>query len=211
MSNENNSNLSPEAKAKAAAAAKAKAAAAAAAKAAAATTAEAETEAPEAPKAPNPNQPLLDKILKVVTNQLGPDVIEEAFINEMSENIPTLVIKNGAFHDVAKVMKEHPELAYDYMGLSLGVDQETFMESVNYLYSYKHRNQACMKVKVDREKPTVASVTDLWAGADWFERETYDLLGIEYVGHPNLKRILLSDDWVGYPLRKDYVQYDEEG
>ena len=107
-------------------------------------------------------------------------------------------------------MKEHPELAYDYMGLSLGVDQETYMESLNYLYSYTHRNQACLKVKVDREKPTVASVVDLWAGANWFERETYDLLGIQYVGHPDLRRILLADDWVGYPLRKDYVQFDEE-
>jgi NADH-quinone oxidoreductase subunit C len=65
-------------------------------------------------------------------------------------------------------------------------------------------------VKLDRENPTVASVTDLWAGADWFERETYDLLGIKYTGHPNLKRILLPDEWVGHPLRKDYVQYDEE-
>jgi NADH-quinone oxidoreductase subunit C len=79
----------------------------------------------------NPNQPLLDKIVKVVTSQLGADVLEESYINELSENIPTLVIKNSAFHDVAKLMKEHPELAFDYMGLSLGVDHETHMESIN--------------------------------------------------------------------------------
>ncbi|MCP1356968.1 NADH-quinone oxidoreductase subunit C [Aneurinibacillus migulanus] len=107
-------------------------------------------------------------------------------------------------------MHDHEELAFDYLSLSLGVDYETYMESLVYLYSYKHRNNVCVKVKVDRENAKVSSVMDIWAGADWFERETYDLLGITYEGHANMKRILLPDTWVGHPLRKDYVQYDEE-
>lgn len=198
-----------DAKAKAAAAAKAKAAAAAAARAKAAGGAVGE-EAAQEPKKPSPKQPILDKIVKVITEEFGADVFEDSYINELSEHIPTLIVKKEKWHNVARFMHDHEELAFDYLSLSLGVDYETYMESIVYLYSYKHRHNVCVKVKVDRDNAKVASVMDIWAGADWFERETYDLLGIEYEGHANMKRILLPDNWVGHPLRKDYVQYDEE-
>jgi NADH-quinone oxidoreductase subunit C len=189
----------PEEKAKAAAAARAKAAGG-----------DAGAEAAEEQKKPSPKQPVLDKIVKLITEQFGSEVIEDSYINELSEHIPTLIVKKDKWHDVARFMYDHEELAFDYLSLSLGVDYETYMESIVYLYSYKHRNNVCVKVKVDRDNARVASVMDIWAGADWFERETYDLLGITYEGHTNMKRILLPDNWVGHPLRKDYVQYDEE-
>ncbi|WCN38068.1 NADH-quinone oxidoreductase subunit C [Aneurinibacillus uraniidurans] len=194
------------AKAKAAAAAKAKAAAAKA-KAAGATG---EGEAPAEPKKPSPKQPVLDQIVKVITQKLGQDVLENSYINELSEHIPTLVVKRESLLETARLLREHEELAFDYLSLSLGVDYETHMESIIYLYSYKKGENVCVKVKVDREHPHVASVMPIWPGADWFERETYDLLGIVYEGHANLKRIMLPDTWVGHPLRKDYVQYDGE-
>ncbi|AMA71647.1 NADH-quinone oxidoreductase subunit C [Aneurinibacillus thermoaerophilus] len=197
------------AKAKAAAAAKAKAAAAAAAKAKAAGTT-GRAEADEGSKKPSPKQPVLDKIVKVITENFGTDVLEDSYINELSEHMPTLIVKKEKWHDVARLLHDHEELAFDYLSLSLGVDYETYMESIVYLYSYKQRYNVCVKVKLARDNPKVASVMDIWAGADWFERETYDLLGITYEGHANLKRILLPDNWVGHPLRKDYVQYDEE-
>ena len=62
---------------------------------------------------------------------------------------------------------------------------------------------------MDREQPELDSVTPLWIGANWAESEIYDLLGITFTGHPNLQRILLGEDWVGHPLRKDYEQYDD--
>lgn len=64
--------------------------------------------------------------------------------------------------------------------------------------------QVCLKCEIDREAPKVESVVDLWPAADWHEREAYDLLGIEFTGHPRLRRLLLPEDWVGHPLRKDY-------
>lgn len=196
-------------KAKAAAAAKAKAAAAAAAKAKAAG-ATGEGEAPAEPKKPSPKQPVLDQIVKVITQKLGQGVLEDSYINELSEHIPTLVVKKESLLETARLLREHEELAFDYLSLSLGVDYETHMESIIYLYSYKTGENVCVKVKVDRDHPHVASVMPIWPGADWFERETYDLLGIVYEGHANLKRIMLPDTWVGHPLRKDYVQYDGE-
>lgn len=84
------------------------------------------------------------------------------------------------------------------------------MEVVYHLYSYANRQSLSVKVKTDRESSVVPSVVDLWKGADWNERETYDLLGIHFEGHPNLKRILLPDEWEGHPLRKDYQPLDEE-
>lgn len=65
-----------------------------------------------------------------------------------------------------------------------------------------------LQVRVPRQDPTVASVYWIWRSADWQERETYDMYGIVYAGHPNLKRILMPEDWVGFPLRKDYVSPD---
>ncbi|WCK54338.1 NADH-quinone oxidoreductase subunit C [Aneurinibacillus sp. Ricciae_BoGa-3] len=201
-----------DAKAKAAAAAKAKAAAAAAAKAKAAANAGtgAGDDAAAEPKKPSPNQPVLDKFVKLITDKLGTDAIQKSYINELSEHIPTLIVPRDQWHSVARLLHDHEDLAFDYLSMSLGVDYETYMESVCYLYSYKHNHNVCIKVTTDRDNPIVPSVTDIWAGADWFERETYDLLGITYEGHYNLNRILLPDDWVGHPLRKDYVQYDEE-
>jgi NADH-quinone oxidoreductase subunit C len=83
------------------------------------------------------------------------------------------------------------------------------MEVYVYLHSYKRKHGIAIKVKLDREQPEVQSVSDIWEGANWPERETYDLLGIQFIGHPKLERILLPETWVGYPLRKDYVQFDE--
>jgi NADH-quinone oxidoreductase subunit C len=65
-------------------------------------------------------------------------------------------------------------------------------------------------VKIDRDEPTIESLQPIWAGANWPECEAYDLLGIKFTGHPNLHRIMLGEDWVGYPLRKDYEPYDVE-
>ncbi len=193
-------------KAKAIAAAKAKAAAAAAAK----TKAAAE-EAPAAPKEPSPKQPVLDRIVSILTQELGSDVVEESYIKENSKHMPTIVVKREKWLETATLLKNHSELSFDYVSNLLGVDYKTHLESVTYLYSYPNKHSLAVRVKTkDREDTKIASVANLWAGANWHERESYDLLGIVYEGHPDLRRIMLTDDWVGHPLRKDYEQYDEE-
>jgi NADH-quinone oxidoreductase subunit C len=81
---------------------------------------------------------------------------------------------------------------------------------VYYPLNMERRETYCIKVRTDREQPSVASVTPLWETANWNEREIFDLLGIDFPGHPDLRRIMMSDDWVGHPLRKDYVPLDPE-
>lgn len=190
--------------------AKAKAAASAAVKAKAAAGANGAKAVEETPKAPSKNQPYLDKYVSRLTEAFGAEVLEASYINELGKEVPTLVVKNERWHEVASFLKEDEQLGFDYLSDLHGVDYEDRMEVYYHLYSYKNRQSVAVKVKTDREQPIVPSVMDVWHGANWNEREAFDLFGIHFPGHSDMRRILLPDHWVGYPLRKDYVQYDEE-
>ncbi|QWH47801.1 NADH-quinone oxidoreductase subunit C [Bacillus toyonensis] len=199
-------NLGDE-KAKAIAAAKAKAAAAARAK-----TKGAESEKEDVPKQEEPsvNQPYLNQYVEVIRGKLGGSTLVDSYINKLSKDVPTLVVDPSKYYEVMELLRFHEGLAFDYMSELHATDFVTHMEVYVHLFSYGKKQSVAVKVKLDREEPQVESVTALWKGADWPEREAYDLLGIAFKGHPNLSRILMPDDWVGYPLRKDYEPYDVE-
>ncbi|PEW87038.1 NADH-quinone oxidoreductase subunit C, partial [Bacillus cereus] len=192
-------------KAKAIAAAKAKAAAAARAKGAV-NKVEDEPQQEE----PSVNQPYLNQYVEVVKEKLGEYALVDSYINKLSKDVPTLVAEPSKYYEVMELMRLHEGLAFDYMSELHATDFVTHMEVYVHLFSYGKKQSVAVKVKLDREAPQVESVTPLWKGADWPEREAYDLLGIVFKGHPNLSRILMPDDWVGYPLRKDYEPYDVE-
>jgi NADH-quinone oxidoreductase subunit C len=109
---------------------------------------------------------------------------------------------------VAELLANDPDTRFENLSNLTGVDQPAtgHIQCVYNLVSYEHGHQLTLKVNADREAPKIQTVSGVWAGANWLEREAYDLLGIEFVGHPDLRRILLPDDWVGNPLRKDYVE-----
>lgn len=194
-------------KAKALAAAKAKAAAAARAK-----TKGAEGKKEEEPKQEEPsvNQPYLNQYVEVIKGKIGEDILVDFYINKLSKDVPTLVVESQKYYEVMELLRFHEGLAFDYMSELHATDFVTHMEVYVHLFSYGKKQSVAVKVKLDRETPQVESVTALWKGADWPEREAYDLLGIVFKGHPNLSRILMPDDWVGHPLRKDYEPYDVE-
>ncbi|MGG5768568.1 NADH-quinone oxidoreductase subunit C [Bacillus wiedmannii] len=194
-------------KAKAIAAAKAKAAAAARAK-----TKGAEGKAEEEPKQEESsvNQPYLNQYVEVIKGRIGEDTLVDSYINKLSKDVPTLVAEPSKYYEVMELLRFHEGLAFDYMSELHATDFVTHMEVYVHLFSYGKKQSVAVKVKLDREEPQVESVTALWEGADWPEREAYDLLGIVFKGHPNLSRILMPDDWIGYPLRKDYEPYDVE-
>ncbi|PFL63979.1 NADH-quinone oxidoreductase subunit C [Bacillus cereus] len=194
-------------KAKAIAAAKAKAAAAARAK-----TKGAEGKAEEEPRQEEPsvNQPYLNQYVEVIKGKIGEDTLVDSYINKLSKDVPTLVVEPSKYYEVMELLRFHEGLAFDYMSELHATDFVTHMEVYVHLFSYGKKQSVAVKVKLDREEPQVESVTALWKGADWPEREAYDLLGIVFKGHPNLSRILMPDDWIGYPLRKDYEPHDVE-
>ena len=80
------------------------------------------------------------------------------------------------------------------------------IEVVYHLFSYKHRHGIVLKVEADRAQPVVPTIEGVWKAANWMEREVYDLFGVTFSGHPDLRRVMLPDDWVGHPLRKDYQE-----
>jgi len=122
---------------------------------------------------------------------------------------PFVCVAPGRLHEIMAYLKNGPDLAMDQLTMISGVDRGEWIESVYHLYSQRRHHCATIKVKLDREAPEADSVCDLWGAADWHEREAYDMMGIRYRGHPNLRRILLPEDWEGHPLRQDYEQPQE--
>lgn len=81
---------------------------------------------------------------------------------------------------------------------------EPRFEIVYHIYSHEHKQRLRLKARIGGENPAIASVTSVWKAANWYEREVFDLFGVQFIHHPNLKRILMPEDWEGHPLRKDY-------
>jgi NADH-quinone oxidoreductase subunit C len=116
-----------------------------------------------------------------------------------------LVVDRKDSHKLLETAKHDETLAFDFLRNLSGVDYEADgFEVVYHLFSYKHRHNVTVKVKVPTDDAVIQSATDLWRAADWHERECRDMFGIVFEGHPELKRILLPDEWQGHPLRKDY-------
>jgi len=118
----------------------------------------------------------------------------------------TFIIPADQMHDLALKLKNEPDLAFDFLFCLSGVDMVKYMEVVYHLESTLHRHQLVLKVRMyDREHPAADTVCDIWKTADFHEREVFDLLGITFNHHPDMRRIFLDDNWKGHPLRKDYV------
>jgi NADH-quinone oxidoreductase subunit C len=121
---------------------------------------------------------------------------------------PFCVVRAARIVEVCRFAKADPALALDFLEDLTAVDwpARNVIEVVYHLFSYGQRHGIVLKVEADRAAPRVPSVEGVWKAAGWFEREVYDLFGVEFAGHPDLRRIMLPDDWVGHPLRKDYQE-----
>jgi NADH-quinone oxidoreductase subunit C len=121
---------------------------------------------------------------------------------------PYCKVKPPEWATVARTLKTDPALRFDFLQCVSAVDwiKQSIIQVVYHLYSYPHRHSFVVKADLPRDNPTIPSVAALWVTADWQEREQYDLLGVLFDGHPELKRILMPDDWVGHPMRKDYKE-----
>jgi len=126
----------------------------------------------------------------------------------------TVVVRPGALREIAKFLKEDPQMDFNYLMDLTAVDylffaggriqKEPRFEVVYHFYSLTHNHRLRVKVPVDEKDPQVDTLTDLWASANWYEREVWDMYGIRFKGHPNLKRILMYEEFKGHALRKDY-------
>lgn len=141
-----------------------------------------------------------EEILKALQARFG-EVFRVAEIRagEASVTMGT----DGAF-EVCRVLRE--EIGLEYLSCLSGVDwiADGELEVVYCLASLSRPGKVTLRVRMPRDNPVTRSVVSLWASANWHEREAYDLFGIRFEGHPDLRRILLPEDWIGFPLRKDY-------
>jgi NADH-quinone oxidoreductase subunit C len=118
------------------------------------------------------------------------------------------VVKAERIVEVCSHLKTTPGLDFDYLEDITAIDwpKRNVIEVVYQAISLKHRHLIKLKVEADRASPVVPTMTGVWKAANWLEREVYDLFGVTFTGHPDLRRIMLPDDWVGHPLRKDYQE-----
>jgi NADH-quinone oxidoreductase subunit C len=113
--------------------------------------------------------------------------------------------------DVCQFLRDEPALKFEVLSDLTAVDwpKDEKIQIVYHLYSYSNRHQFVLKVDLPRDNPAILTVECVWKVANWYEREIFDLFGVSFEGHTDLRRIMLPEDWVGYPLRKDYVEQEE--
>jgi NADH-quinone oxidoreductase subunit C len=121
---------------------------------------------------------------------------------------PFATVKADAILEICGWLKSEPGVELDFCEDLTALDwpRREVVEVVYHLFSFKHRHALILKVELPRARPVVASVEGVWKAAHWLEREVYDLFGVTFTGHPDLRRVMLPDDWVGHPLRKDYQE-----
>lgn len=137
----------------------------------------------------------------------------ESILGEDLNASPKALLINSKFiHAVCEILHVSEHTYFDMLSCLTGIDngpERGSMEMVYNLYSIPFDHHLMLKVKLERLSPEIDSVVDIWKTADWHEREAFDLLGITFKNHPDLRRILMPKDWVGHPLRKDYQEPDK--
>jgi NADH-quinone oxidoreductase subunit C len=134
---------------------------------------------------------------------------------KLNKDIPDSVVEFGddfvvvtaaTVAGAARILRDDDQLSFDFLVSQTAVDYYDYFEVVYHLISYQKHQSLTLKTRVyDRDKPELPSVYEVWQGADFQEREIFDLMGINFTGHPNMRRIFLWEGFQGYPLRKDYL------
>lgn len=160
----------------------------------------------EAARAKSPTREKAQQLHQLLADRFGDKV-------ELVDAVDpyTVITDVESFTEIMTFLKENDAFRMDFLRSVTGVDwpEDGYIESVYHVYSYSKGHGHTVKYRCPRAAPEVPSVEHLWPTANWFERESYDLLGIIYLHHSDLRRIMLPDDWIGHPLRKDYVEEEQ--
>lgn len=159
-----------------------------------------------APELATPSSPLAEATASFLRERF-PDAVLDA---SEHRGEMTITVRPESIAQICQALRDHEQLAYNYIADITAVDwleRDPRYDVVYHLLSLATYAVVRLKAQVGDEEtpnPEMPTVTTVWPGADWFEREIYDLFGIRFAGHPNQIRILMPEDWVGHPLRKDY-------
>ncbi len=163
-------------------------------------------------KAPTPPDPRVleatayaESLKDEVEKACGAGVVAEI---SATKSLPVLRIEQAAWYPVVKYLKEDPEQQFVYIQVFAGTDYKDYIEVIFEVHSFTRGRRIRLKTRTPRDPAELASLTPLFAGLNWEEREVYDLLGIQFTGHPDLRRIMMWEEWNGYPLRKDFSEFE---
>ena len=153
------------------------------------------------------NKEILEQV-KEKLNDKFPGAVESA---ELLYDFPVFTVNQGATHDILKFLKEEPELNFHFLTDLTGMQtaDEKQLGVIYHLHNLPKNQRVRIKTFFDINKPEIPTATDLWPGANWMERETYDFFGVRFIGHPNLVRILNVDEMDIFPMRKEYPLEDQ--
>ncbi|MEE8336022.1 MAG: NADH-quinone oxidoreductase subunit C [Candidatus Neomarinimicrobiota bacterium] len=141
------------------------------------------------------------EIKKLISAEFPDAIVENESLQEYQ-----IELKPESWLEIAKYLRTEPKLSFDQLECITGVDlgEDQVLQSRYNFHSLKLRHKLEIIISLDRKKPKLASIEQIWRLGDWFEREIYDMYGIVFEGHRDLRRILLPEDWEGWPLRKNY-------
>lgn len=151
-----------------------------------------------------------DEIVTLLSDQFGSEIILETSPASVQ---PSISVPAESIAQVSRFLFEHPSLYFDFLACITAIDNGSVVNTLEVIYhltSIPYGHNLVLRVttarnNTDEPLPSIPSVSTIWKTADWHEREAYDLVGIRFEGHPDLRRILLPADWEGHPLRKDYT------
>ena len=142
---------------------------------------------------------MLKEELTIIIKELLPNIVIEEAGEWLNFSLEVTEFKQAALQ-----LRNFNQMPFDFLFCLTCVDWKTHFTMVYHLRSKKTNVNIVIKVKLNRETPEIDTVSDIWRTAEFHEREVFDLFGIVFLQHPDLRRLFLTDDWVGYPLRKDY-------
>jgi NADH-quinone oxidoreductase subunit C len=153
------------------------------------------------------SQDLLNKVSEKLNTQFGADVL----LAELLHDFPVFTIHHHKIHDVLSFLKNDEELNFHFLTdlTAMQTEDEKHLGVIYHLHNMMKNYRVRVKSFVDISNPVIPTATDLWPGANWMERESYDFFGVKFKGHPNLKRILNVEEMDIFPLRKEYPLEDQ--
>lgn len=155
---------------------------------------------------------MIEKIQLLLKSEVHGEAVQDMQLDGLQ---PALYIRADYLVEVCRFLRDDERYYFDFLSDIAAVDYhpEDYFEVVYHLASIPYQTQLTLKVKLSADRssdslPELPSVSEIWKTAEWHEREAYDLMGVFFTGHPDLRRILMPDDWEGFPLRKDYKDPD---
>lgn len=152
-------------------------------------------------------------IFQLLKDTFGEEKVKEHIVTgdeKKGYRDPYILVEGNALPEICRFLRGDERMQFNMLHCISGVDRPNYFECVYHIFSMHHRHWVILKVHTSKTEPHVPSISDIWPAANWLERETFDMYGIVFDHHPNLKRILLPEDWEGHPLQKEYQMPEHE-